>query len=98
MCWAWILNPPACVRFLKEFLMAAPANKLLSFGGDYGAVENVPGHARIARLGLSQALSELADEGWLREKTLEPLIGRLMIGNAEELFGYPREGPPRPAA
>lgn len=88
LCWAWILNPSVCVRFLKDFLMAAPANKILTFGGDYGAVENVPGHARIARLGLAQALTELTEEGWLCEEELEPLIRRLMIGNAEALFDY----------
>ncbi|MHC4591512.1 MAG: amidohydrolase family protein [Planctomycetota bacterium] len=88
MCWAWIINPAVCMRFVKEFLMAAPANKLLTFGGDYGAVENVPGHARVARMGLAQALGELVAEGWLEEAELEPLVHRLMYGNAEELFDY----------
>ena len=39
MCWAWIINPAAGVRFLKEFIMAAPASKVLTFGGDYRPVE-----------------------------------------------------------
>src|SRR5690606_16029062 len=59
LCWAWIINPAATIRFVKEFLLAAPSNKLLTFGGDYATVENVVGHAAIARQGLAQALDEL---------------------------------------
>lgn len=86
LCWAWIINPAACVRFVKEFLLAVPANKLLTFGGDYATVENVVGHAAIAREGLSQALSELVDEGWLSEDAALELVDPLMHGNAHALF------------
>ena len=88
LCWAWIINPPAGVRFLKEFLMAAPANKLLTFGGDYAPVELVPGHARIARRGIAQALEELVDEGWLEADRIPALVPRLMRGTALELFDH----------
>lgn len=86
MCWAWIINPAASVRFLKEFLMAAPANKVLTFGGDMGPVELVPGHARIARRGISRVLAELVEEGWLPESDIPELVQRLLRGNAHELF------------
>jgi predicted TIM-barrel fold metal-dependent hydrolase len=86
MCWAWIINPQAGVRFVKEFLMAAPANKLLPFGGDYITVETVYGHSRIARLGLIQALTELVQEGWLHIEETHELIERIMRGNAHEIF------------
>lgn len=86
MCWAWIINPGACVRFVKEFLLGAPANKLLTFGGDYANVENVVGHAAVARQGLAQALSELVDEGWLTEPDALGLVEPLMRGNARALF------------
>ena len=86
LCWAWIINPAACVRFVKEFLLAAPANKLLTFGGDYATVENVVGHAAIARQGLGQALAELVAEGWLRERDALDLVEPLMRGNARALF------------
>jgi predicted TIM-barrel fold metal-dependent hydrolase len=88
MCWAWIINPAASVRFVKEYLMAAPANKLLTFGGDYRWVEMVPGHAAIARKGLAQALTELVESGWLDAEETPELIERLMRGNAHELFNY----------
>lgn len=90
MCWAWIINPLAGVRFLKEYLTAAPANKLFPFGGDYITVETVYGHSRIARMGISQAISELIAEGWLAREEAPALIARLMHGNAHEVFPLPR--------
>lgn len=90
MCWAWIINPTACVRFVKEFLMAAPVCKLFTFGGDYCPVELVPGHARIARKGLAQAISELAESEWLEEDDIPDVIERIMRGNAHELYDYER--------
>lgn len=90
MCWAWIINPTASVRFLKEFLTAAPVNKLLAFGGDMCPVELVPGHAVIARKGIAQALGELLEEGWLSESELPQTAERIMRQNAHELFDYQR--------
>jgi predicted TIM-barrel fold metal-dependent hydrolase len=89
LCWAWIINPAASTRFVKEFLMAAPATKLLTFGGDYIVVENVVGHAHIARQGLAQALSELVAESWLGEREALDLVLPLMQGNARALFRLP---------
>lgn len=90
MCWAWIINPAASVRFLKEFIMAAPACKLFTFGGDYMPVELVPGHARVARMGIARALAELLEEGWLAESDAPALADRLMRGNAHEVFDHQR--------
>jgi hypothetical protein len=86
LCWAWIVNPLATKRFVKEFLMAGPANKLFTFGGDYTAVENVVGHAEIARRGLAQALCELIDDAWLTEGEALGLVEPLMRGNAYDFF------------
>jgi len=86
MCWAWIINPVASVRFLKEFLLAAPASKLFGFGGDYIAVENIHGHSVMARRGIAEALSALVAEGWIGRDDVAPLATRIMRGNALELF------------
>lgn len=90
MCWAWIINPAASVRFLKEFIMAAPACKLFTFGGDYLPVEMSVGHAAIARKGITRALAELVTEGWLTDSDLPELIHRLLCGNAHEVFDLDR--------
>jgi uncharacterized protein len=86
LCWAWIVNPGASVRFVKEYLLGAPANKLLTFGGDYTLIELVAGHAEIARRGLGQALSELVEEGWLSVDEALLQVAPLMHGNAHQLF------------
>jgi uncharacterized protein len=86
MCWAWIVNPIAAKDFLKKYLVTAPANKVLTFGGDYVSVENVVGHAILARRGITLALSELVEEGWLQLDDAMELIEPLMHGNARALF------------
>ena len=86
MCWAWIVNPIAAKDFLKKYLVTAPANKVLTFGADYVCVENVVGHAIMARQGITQALSELVEEGWLSVDDAMELIEPLMHGNARQLF------------
>ena len=92
LCWAWIVNPAATVRFVREFLCAAPASKLLCFGGDYTTVENVVGHAAVARHGLTLALRSLVADGWMGEAAAVELVPRLMGDNARELFGLDGAG------
>jgi uncharacterized protein len=86
MCWAWIINPIAAKDFLKKFLVTAPANKILTFGGDYASVEPVLGHAVIARRGIALALSELVEEGWLSLSDAMDLIDPIMHNNACQIF------------
>ena len=86
MCWAWIINPIAAKDFLKKYLVTAPANKILTFGGDYSPVEPVLGHAAIARRGIALALSELVKEKWLSLDDALELIAPIMHGNARNIF------------
>jgi hypothetical protein len=91
MCWAWILSPVAANRFLKQYLVTAPANKVLTFGGDYIPVEPVVGHAALARRGITAALAGLVDEGWLDRKGALALVDPIMRGNARTLFNLERK-------
>ncbi|MBN1844088.1 MAG: amidohydrolase family protein [Sedimentisphaerales bacterium] len=86
MCWSWIINPIAAKDFLKKYLVTAPANKVLTFGGDYIPVEPVLGHAIIARMGIAQALSELVEEGWIAQKDALDLVDTVMHENARRIF------------
>lgn len=90
MCWAWLINPQASIRFLKEALMAVPSAKLFGFGGDYYPVEPIVGHAWIARQGISQALSELVQEDWLSEESALQVARQLLRENAQNVFAYER--------
>ena len=86
MCWSWIVNPVAAKDFLKKYLVTAPANKILTFGGDYIPVEPVLGHATLARRGIALALSELVEEGWLSLGDALEMVDPIMRGNARTLF------------
>jgi uncharacterized protein len=86
MCWAWIINPVASGRFLRDFIAAAPANKLLTFGGDYAPVEPVVGHAILARQGITRALQQSVADGHLSTADAVALVEPLMRGNAHRIF------------
>lgn len=85
-CWAWIIDPVGTKNFLKQFLVTAPANKIHVFGGDYQNVENVLGHAQIARHGVFSALAELVDEGYVSQDDALELVEPLLRGNAHRIF------------
>jgi predicted TIM-barrel fold metal-dependent hydrolase len=91
MCWSWIINPVAATDFLKKYLITAPANKLLTFGGDYVPVEPVLGHAVIARRGIALALSELVEEGWLTVSDAMDLMDPITHANARQIFNLPEK-------
>jgi predicted TIM-barrel fold metal-dependent hydrolase len=86
MCWSWIINPVAAQDFLRKFLVTAPSNKILTFGGDYVPVEPVLGHAVIARRGVALALSELVGEGRLTLSDALDLIDSILHHNARQIF------------
>lgn len=86
MCWAWIINPEASVRYLRDHLTTAPVNKVLTFGGDYIPVEPIVGHAAIARQGLARVLRGLVADGWMSKTQAIDLIEPLMRGTARRLF------------
>ncbi len=88
LCWAWIINPAASSRFLKEALLAVPASKFFTFGGDYISVETIVGHARLAREGITRVLSDLVNEGYFSESDTLEMGQRLMRGNALEMFDF----------
>ena len=88
LCWAWIINPVASGRFLKEALLAAPASKFFAFGGDYVSVETIVGHARLARDGITRALSELVTDGYFSEQDAHETAQRIMRDNALEVFDF----------
>jgi hypothetical protein len=86
MCWAWIIDPRASLRFLEQFVTAVPSNKLFAFGGDYVVAEPVYGHLRIARDGIARALSELVEEAYLTTPEALAIARRILRENALEVF------------
>lgn len=86
MCWSWSINPLAAKDFLKKYIVTVPSNKLFAFGGDEIIVENLIGHAMLARKGITQALSELVSDEWLTIDSALELADNLMFKNAGQLF------------
>ncbi len=91
LCWSWIINPVAAKDYLKKHLLTAPVQKVLPFGGDYIPVEPVLGHAVIARRGITLALAELVEEGWLMLDEALDLVDPILRGNAHRLFELARK-------
>ncbi len=87
MCWSWTVNPIASIDFLKKYIMTSPINKLMAFGGDDLYVENLIGHAKVARKGISIALSELIKDKWISEIDSIEIAERIMWKNAVEIYG-----------
>jgi uncharacterized protein len=86
MSWAWVVDPAAAARFMRQMLEAAPLNKLLGFGGDYSLVENTYGHLQIARQGMAAVLADLVSErGWSLDEACEAGYYAL-AGAAEHLL------------
>ena len=90
-CWAWIIDPLGTKDFLKRYLVTAPSNKIHVFGGDFTGVENVVGHARIARNGVYAALAELVEEEYLEREDALELVEPLLRGNARRIFNLEKK-------
>jgi predicted TIM-barrel fold metal-dependent hydrolase len=86
MCWAWIISPVASVNFLRQYLVTAPSNKILTFGGDYIPVEPVLGHVDLARRGIAASLAGLVDDGWIGLGAALDSVEPLLRGNARQIF------------
>ncbi len=87
MCWSWTINPIASIDFLKKYIMTSPINKMMAFGGDDLYIENLVGHAIIARKGIAHALSGLIQDRWISERDALEIAERIMYKNAEEIYG-----------
>jgi len=85
-CWAWSMNPFQVVRFIREFLHAAPINKLLAFGGDTTWPTSALAYAHQARIWLTRAMQAEVDEGLLTERQAIAVAERVMSRNQEDLF------------
>ena len=86
MCWSWTINPIAAIDFLKKYLVTSPINKLMVFGGDDLYVENLIGHTKLARKGISQALCDLIQDKWISEQDAFEIADNIMKKNVEDIY------------
>ncbi|MDP6019589.1 MAG: amidohydrolase family protein, partial [Candidatus Latescibacteria bacterium] len=77
LCWAWSIDPFSSCDFVRRFIHAAPANKLLGFGGDTGWPTSSAAYAIQARRWLTRALQAEIDENLLSEQQAMDVATRL---------------------
>ena len=87
MCGSWSINPVASIDFLKKYIVSAPVNKLLAFGGDDLYIENLIGHAVLARKGIAHSLSDLIKDNRISEGDSFEIAEKIMFKNAAEIYG-----------
>lgn len=87
MCGSWSINPIASSDFLKKYIVTAPVNKLLVFGGDDLYMENLMGHSILARKGIAHSLTDLMKDDWISEIDSFEIAERIMFKNAAEIYG-----------
>jgi uncharacterized protein len=87
MCGSWSINPVAAIDFLKKYIVTAPVNKLLAFGGDDLYIENLIGHSILARKGITHALFELIKDDWISEGDSFEITESIMFKNVAEIYG-----------
>lgn len=86
MCWSHIISPVASVRALEEWFAFLPTNKIIGFGGDSCAIDNVLGHLRMAQENIARALAFHVEDGLFSLSQAKQIAKRLLYDNPASLY------------
>jgi uncharacterized protein len=86
MCWAHIISPNASINALLEWFDTVPLNKISAFGGDYGFIDGVYGHLKLAQQDVAKALSIKIDEGLFDVDKAKMVAKMLFYDNPKNIF------------
>ena len=86
LCWAWSCNPRVSADFVRQFLHAAPINKLFAFGGDTWWPTRSYAYSVQARKWLTKALQAEVSDGEVTERQAMDVATRLMRRNQFDCF------------
>jgi uncharacterized protein len=86
MNWMWSVSPTYSERYLNEWLETVPVSKLIAFGGDCMAVENVYSELAIARRLISKTLINKVMDGYITEYDAKKIAKMIMFDNAAKLY------------
>jgi len=86
MNWIFSVSPSYSERYLEEWLEVVPASKLIAFGGDMMAAENVYGELLIAKNIISDVLSHKVGDGQLTESEAKSIAKMILYDNAARLY------------
>lgn len=87
MCWAHIISPAASIAILNEWLDSVPVGKIIAFGGDYGLIDGVYAHQRMARENVSKVLAYKVEEGIFSMEDAKWMAKRMFYDNPKSLYG-----------
>jgi len=91
MCWMHIISPAASERYLEEWLLTVPVNKILAFGGD-ASIEWTYGHSVMAREVVTKVLTKMVNDGYYTENEAIEIAEKILRNNAIELFRIKKTG------
>lgn len=86
MNWAWAVSPTYIRHHLNEWLEMVPVNRLIAFGGDAMAVENVYSELVLAKNIISGVLSEKVSDGYYTEEESKTIARMIFHDNAARLY------------
>ncbi len=89
MNWVWSISPTYSERYLNEWLETVPAGRLIAFGGDCMAVENVYSELASARRIISNVLCNKVRDGYFSEKEAKTIAKMILFDNASKLYNLP---------
>lgn len=84
--WMYSISPSYSERYLNEWLEAVPVNKIMAFGGDCMAVENVYGELSLAKKIITKILVDKVMQGYVTEKEAKTIARMILHDNAVKFY------------
>jgi predicted TIM-barrel fold metal-dependent hydrolase len=86
LCWVHGMDPYYSIELMMRAIYSVPHAKILGFGADYHFPEHVETHLSLARQNISEALSRLADKGWLTQMEAVEIAQDWLYNTPNEVF------------
>jgi predicted TIM-barrel fold metal-dependent hydrolase len=86
MNWMYSISPSYSERYLNEWLETVPVSKLMAFGGDYMAVENVYSELHITIKVITNVLTEKVKDGYYSEEEAKTIARMILHDNAAQFY------------
>jgi len=87
MCYMHLLSPCIAQRALHEWIDAVPVTKIFAFGGDYGIVEKIYGHLKLARADVATVLADEVERGRFTAEEALHVAHLLFYENPKRWYG-----------
>lgn len=86
MNWMYSISPSYSERYLNEWIETVPVNKIMAFGGDCMAVENVYSELIAARKIISKVLFDKVIQGYITEQEAMTIARMILHDNAANFY------------